>query len=485
MDLKDYIEDAKRKKAAMDESYRDTLSTVDQSGKRVWIYPKKPSGRYFNARVWVSVFLLALLFSAPFIRIGGEPLVLFNVLERKFILFGQIFWPQDFHLFGLAMLVFIVFIILFTVVYGRLFCGWICPQTIFMEMVFRRIEYWIEGDWTHQRKLNQQAWTPEKIRKKTLKHFIFFFISFLIANTFLAYIIGSEALIDIVTDNPVNHIAGLGAILVFSGAFYFVFAQLREQVCTTICPYGRLQGVLLDQSSVVVAYDYARGESRAKFRKGEDRKIAEKGDCIDCKQCVHVCPTGIDIRNGTQLECVNCTACIDACDDIMEGVGLPKGLIRYASEKEIATGSGFRITARMVAYTILLLGLLGTMTGLLLTRTDVETLILHTPGTLPQWDDANDSVRNLYNYKVINKTNKEMQITFQPDNSTVALELVGERTTITVNPQEVAEGALFLSMRNQDIQQLKTKLEIKVMNADQEIERVKTTFLGPVKHSSK
>ena len=215
-------------------SFRDRISTVDDSGKRIWIYPKKPSGRYYNARKVVSVVLLAILFGGPFIKIDGEPLLMLNIIERKFVIFGQIFWPQDFHLFLLGTLALVIFIVLFTVVYGRIFCGWVCPQTIFMEMVFRRIEYWIEGDYTAQRKLDKQPWNRQKILKKTSKHIIFYAVAFLIGNTFLAYIVGIEELKSIITDPPSEHVAGLTAMVLFSTAFYFVFAKFREQVCTNV-----------------------------------------------------------------------------------------------------------------------------------------------------------------------------------------------------------------------------------------------------------
>ena len=251
------------------ESYRDSIATVDEKGKRIWIYPKKPKGWFYDKRKVLSYVLLLFLFAGPYIKIGGEPLLMVNILERKFVLFGQVFWPQDFYIFALGMITFVVFIILFTVVFGRLFCGWICPQTIFMEMVFRRIEYWIEGDFKHQKKLNAASWNAEKIRKKLLKHSIFWGISFLIANTFLSYVIGYEALWEIILDNPADHVGGLIAIIIFTTVFYLVFSQMREQVCTTVCPYGRLQGVLLDKNSLVVAYDHVRGEGtagRGKFR---------------------------------------------------------------------------------------------------------------------------------------------------------------------------------------------------------------------------
>ncbi|MCB0579840.1 MAG: 4Fe-4S binding protein, partial [Phaeodactylibacter sp.] len=218
------------------EAYRDKIATVDEAGKRVWIYPKKPKGPYTNARTYVSWVLLAFLFGMPFVKVNGEPILLFNVLERKFILFGITFMPQDFHLFVLAMLTFIVFIVLFTVVWGRLFCGWVCPQTIFMEMVFRKIEYAIEGDANAQRRLDKAPWTTEKIIKKVGKQAIFFVIAVLVANTFLSYIIGVDEVIKIATEPLSLHWKGFMAMLLFSGAFYFVFSYLREQVCVAICP---------------------------------------------------------------------------------------------------------------------------------------------------------------------------------------------------------------------------------------------------------
>ncbi|AHM62422.1 ferredoxin [Flammeovirgaceae bacterium 311] len=462
------------------QSYRDSISTVDREGKRVWVYPKKPKGKFTNYRTWVSWVLLAILFSGPFIRIGGQPLLMLNVLERKFVLFGQVFWPQDFYLFVLASIIGLIFIVLFTVVYGRVFCGWICPQTIFMEMVFRKIEYWIEGDNTAQKKLDKQAWNREKVLKKGSKHAIFFAISFLIANTFLAYIIGSEELLDIVTDPPAEHTAGLISILLFTGVFYWVFASFREQVCTTVCPYGRLQGVLLDRESVVISYDYTRGEERGKFRKGEDRKAADKGDCVDCKLCVSVCPTGIDIRNGTQLECINCTACIDACDSIMENVGLPTGLIRYESEANLVAGrTGMHWTKRSIAYTVLLGVLMVMFVGLLFLRGQVETSLLRTPGMLYQ-EQEGGYISNLYNYKIINKTQEAVPLTLQLLDETGKIRLIGNQSEIQVPEGGVAEGALFILIPKESIAKASQKIKIGVFKGEEQLETLKTKFMGPV-----
>src|SRR6056297_3802156 len=277
------------------QNFRDHLATVNEEGKRNWIYPKKPSGRYYKARNIVAVLLLAFFFSGPFITINGNPLLLLNILERKFVIFGVAFWPQDLHLLLFGMLTFILFIVLFTAIFGRLFCGWACPQTIFMEMVFRRIEYWIEGDSAAQIRLNKQDWNFEKIRKKFSKHAVFYGMAFLISNMFLAYIIGKDQLFDIITDPPSEHAGGLSAMIIFSGVFYGVFAFMREQVCHFVCPYGRMQSVMLDNNSINVMYDYVRGENRASVKdrfKLENRKATledlgfsantEFGDCIDC-----------------------------------------------------------------------------------------------------------------------------------------------------------------------------------------------------------
>lgn len=463
------------------ESFRDAISTVDEQGRRVWVYPKKPSGKYTNYRTIVSIFLLAILFSGPLIRINGEPILILNILERKFIIFGNIFWPQDFHLFVFAMITAIVFVILFTVVFGRLFCGWVCPQTIFMEMVFRKIEYAIEGDYKQQMRLDKEPWNAKKIWKKTMKHLIFIVISFLIGNTFLAYIIGSEELFKIVTEPLNDHMGGFIAMVIFSGAFYGVFSRLREQVCTTICPYGRLQGVLLDRNSLVVAYDYKRGEAeagRAKFRKNEDRTSLGKGDCIDCGQCVYVCPTGIDIRNGTQLECVNCTACMDACDHMMESVNLKKGLIGYKTEESIASSVPFKVTTRIAGYIVVLVILVGIITTLLIGRSDVETTILRTPGVMFQQQE-DGRISNLYNYKVINKTNEDFAVTFELEEIEGEIRKVG--TIDSVYRQEVLEGAMFVVLDKESLDGVKTKIKIGVYNEGRKLETVKTNFMGPAK----
>lgn len=470
------------------EEFRDRIATVDESGKRVWIFPKKPRGRFTNARIILSIFLLALLIGIPFIKVGGEPIMLFNVIERKFILFGIQFMPQDFHLFVLAMLALVVFILLFTVVFGRIFCGWICPQTIFMEMVFRRIEYWIEGDGNQQRKLAASPWTGGKVIKKLAKHAIFFAIAVIVSNTFLAWVIGADQVISIATDPVTQHIGGFVAMLLFSFAFYFVFAYLREQVCVAICPYGRLQGVLLSKDSIVIAYDYVRGEPRGKIKKEKkqaelqtETQVAQKskpGDCIDCKLCVQVCPTGIDIRDGTQLECVNCTACIDACDDVMDKIGRPRGLIRYDSATGIEEERRKIFTPRVIAYSVVLVILVLVNVALLAGRSDVETIILRTPGKLYQKVD-DQTISNLYNYEVINKTSQDIPVEFRLSSGVGEIKLIGKPPV--ARKGEVVKGALFILMPKAQLKGRRNELLIEVFSDGKQVDKAKTNFFGPGK----
>ena len=463
------------------ETFRDSIATVDAEGKRSWIFPKKPSGKFYTYRKSVSYVLLAFFLSSPFIKIGGNQFLMFNVLERRFNIFGFPFWPQDLHLFVIMMIIGVVFVIFFTVAFGRIFCGWICPQTIFMEMVFRRIEYWIDGDRGKQIRLKKMPWNAEKIKKRVLKWMVFFVISFLIANVFLAYLIGSDQLIRYIVDGPMSHGSTLVSLLIFTGVFYFVFVWFREQVCIIACPYGRLQGVLLDTKSIVVAYDHKRGEKevgRAKFKKNEDREASGKGDCIDCFQCVHVCPTGIDIRHGTQLECVNCTACIDACDSMMEAVNLPKGLIRYASEENIEKKAKFKFGPRLKGYSVVLGILIAVLVGMLFLRNDIEARILRLPGQLYEHKD-NNMISNVYTFKLVNKTSEEIE--------NIHFELLSHKGTIKVVSHEafnvarqgLAEGTLFIEINGSALNGDKDRLEIGVFSDSTLIETTTTAFLGP------
>jgi cytochrome c oxidase accessory protein FixG len=460
----------------MEEEFRDRISTVNEKGKRIWIFPKKPKGKFTNRRKLVSYLLLAFLFAAPFIKVNGSQLLEFNLIEQKFSIFGATFWPQDLYLFAILLVIFVIFIILFTIVYGRIFCGWICPQTIFMEFVFRQIEYWIDGDFKHQMALDKAPWDAKKWGKRILKHSLFWIVSFAVANTFLAYIIGSDNLWKIQTEPIQDHIGGLISIVIFTTIFYFVFSYLREQVCTTICPYGRLQGVLLDANSMVVAYDHVRGESRAKFKKGEDRKTVNKGDCIDCYQCVHVCPTGIDIRNGTQLECINCTACIDACDTMMEGVGMEKGLIRFVSENGIRNRTRFQWTRRVVSYTVMLFVMIIVFVIMLVNRDDFNTTILRQRGSTYQLAD-DDYITNIFELDLSNKTKKDFKVKLVSSDPRVKITIANNK--ITLPAEEYLRERFVAKFPYEVIADGTKKIDIIILGNGKEIDRETIKIIGP------
>lgn len=465
-----------------DESLRDSIATVDKDGKRIWVYPKKPKGAFHNRRIIVTIVLLSALFAGPFIKINGHPLLLLNIFERKFVIFGQPFWPQDFILFALAMITMVVFIILFTVVFGRLWCGWACPQTLFMEMVFRKIEYWIEGDANKQRKLNKMPWNAEKIRKKGLKHLIFLLVAFLISHTMMAYLIGIEQAQELMTHSPFENMSGFIGLVAFTGVFYSVFAFLREQACTVICPYGRLQSVLLTKDSILVAYDWLRGEPRGKIKKQQEQE--EKGDCIDCKLCVHACPTGIDIRGGTQLECVNCTACIDACDEVMVKINKPTGLIRYDSYNGIKEGKKLALNPRIVGYAAVLTILLGATGYLMANRSAIEATVLKVPGTLYQKQE-NGNITNLYKIQFINKTFDAT--TIEPklvDFKGATLKKVGN-AALNIEPNSMSESIYIIEIAGDKLTSSKTALKIEIYNDGKLVDVVKTNFLSPRKRPKK
>ncbi len=457
-----------------DGTFRDSISTITAEGKRAWIYPKKPKGKLYNARIWVSYAFLIAFFALPLIKIDGHPFMLFNVIERKFILFGISFFPQDFFLFVLAMITFVVFIALFTALFGRLWCGWACPQTVFMEMVFRRIEYFIEGDMMQQKSLDKRNWDGYKATRKIIKHIVFFIIAFIISNTFLSYIIGFDEWKEIVSDDISAHTTGFIAILFFSGVFYGVYARFREQVCIVVCPYGRLQGVLLDPNSVIVGYDYNRGEPRGKISKAPEKKT---GDCIDCHLCVQVCPTGIDIRNGTQLECINCTACIDACNSIMDKTNKPHGLIRYTSENAIRKGVKFKVTSRIIGYTVVLSILLGTLITLLALRSNIDTTILRTPGQLYQKPDDNH-ISNLFSIEMVNKTFDDIPVELRAANQKGEIRWVGNGIT-RIKGQAVAQSVFFLVLPKSEITKTKTKVVFEIYSEGKKVDEAVTSFLGP------
>jgi len=456
-------------------SYRDALTTVDDHGKRLWVYAKKIRGKWWLRRNIVNYILLVAFLLAPFIKVHGHQFILLDVVDRKFIIFGSVFWPADFYLFVIGFISFIVFIFLFTSIFGRLWCGWACPQTIFMEMVFRKIEYLFEGDAAAQRRLSKMEWNTEKTIKRGGKYAVFYLIAFMISSVFLAYLMGGDELLKIAKEPVSHHIGGLASLMVFSGVFFFVYAYMREQVCTIVCPYGRLQSVLLDDRSLIVAYNYKRGETREKWGRHRSEKA---GDCIDCGQCVDVCPTGIDIRNGLQMECINCTACIDACDSVMKKIGKPDNLIKMASIKGIENNEKFHWNARRIIYSVLLVAMVGVEVFLLQGRPEVQADILHVPGMESTTTD-HGTIKNIYNIRVLNKTFKAVPISVRliPEHAGVITNI---GTPLIAPGEDYAEGVLSIEINKDQLHAGLNPIKIGVYDsAGKKIQTVKTNFMTP------
>ncbi|MFZ1685406.1 MAG: cytochrome c oxidase accessory protein CcoG [Candidatus Zixiibacteriota bacterium] len=456
------------------DGFRNSLATIDQRGRRLWVYPTQPKGKLYTARTVLSWFLLIFLFGAPFVKLGKNPLLLLDVVHRKFFILGLIFWPQDIYLFVLFAISFAVFVILFTAAFGRLFCGWVCPQTVFLEMVFRKIEYLLEGNGPRQRQFDREPTSASKFMRKGLKQAIFFALSFVIGNTFLAYFIGVDQLIEIITKPPTEHLVGFIFMMVFSLIFYWVFAWFREQACTLVCPYGRLQSVLLDTNSIVVMYDFKRGEPRGPISRTGER--AGTGDCIDCSACVRVCPTGIDIRNGTQLECVNCTACIDACNRVMAGVNLPLGLIRYSSHDAIAKGEKLRYTPRMKLYTVIFVILASILTIQLARRTPIEATVLRAAGSLYE-ELPGGSIRNIYTINVVNKTTDELPVQLTLTAPKGQITMLGPELVLPA--QGSKETVFSIQVPQTELYVANTVVTIDLASGARKLQSIRTTFVGP------
>jgi len=447
-------------------TFRDRPINISDTGHRNWIYAKQPKGIWYTRRTIVAWLAISFLVLAPFVKINGNPLMLFDIANRKFSLFGQLIWAQDSYLLAIIMAVTVVFIVLFTVIYGRIWCGWACPQTIFLEMVYRRIEYLFEGN--YRKGKNQKEMSSQVFFRKLGKHAVFILISILITNVFLNWIIGPERLWAIITEPIHKHLVGFFLMLGLSIFYYWIYAFFREQVCTMICPYGRLQGVLLDSKSISVTYDYKRGEPRGP---------KSTGDCIDCNQCISVCPTGIDIKNGSQLECINCTACIDECNIVMKKINKPKNLIRFDSVHGIETGKHSVMNARTYAYSAVLGILICALVITIFNRKPIETTILRVSGSIYQKVDS-VTYSNLYLLKIINKTqaDKNLQIRIiHPASGKIQL-VTGQSL---LKSQGKLESIAIVNLNTKDLTGKSTPIEVGIYEGETLLKSYITNFLGP------
>ncbi|MFG0251816.1 MAG: cytochrome c oxidase accessory protein CcoG [Phycisphaerales bacterium JB038] len=354
------------------------LSTLNSDGSRRWMRPRPSPGRFLNARRLVGYLLILLFTALPYLRLNGKPMILLDIPAREFTFFGKTFLPTDTLLLALMLLMAFVTVFLLTALLGRVWCGWGCPQTVYMELIYRPVERLFEG--RHYR----SSKAPYHPLRRIGKYLTFLLISMFLAHTFLAYFVGVEQLVQWVRQSPFEHPKSFLVMANVTGLIMLDFCYLREQVCTLMCPYGRFQSVLLDQRSLIISYDEERGEPRGplhKQRHAAHQDDPNAGDCIDCKLCVATCPTGIDIRQGLQMECIACAQCIDACDSIMDHIGKPRGLIRYSSQEAIQTGTVKWLRPRVVLYPLILIAVATLFVVVLSTKASAEVTFLRNRAT--------------------------------------------------------------------------------------------------------
>lgn len=405
----------------------DRLATSDRKGNRIYLYPTDVRGKWKKLRSRVSIFLIALFLGLPWVKVGGHQALLLDILHRRFAIFGLTFWAHDAPLLFFILVGVVLVIGFVTAIWGRVWCGWACPQTVFVEQVFRRIERWIEGDSLAQKKLDDSPLSPTKLYKKVAKWSAFLFIALILSHSFLAYFVGTEAVGQMMKESPTQNMGSFLLMIGIAAGILFDFGWFREQFCTIVCPYGRFQSVLMDNQSTVVAYDGSRS------------------DCVNCYRCVRVCPTGIDIRKGVQLECIACTACIDACDDVMSRLKKPKGLIRYENPKL----SSRLLRPRAWIYLGLILGCLFGLIFTVSQRSPLELTLIRAndfpyqeiPGPL-----GKTQILNHFKVDLRNQTFEEQEVTFSitPELQAQGVTLLIANHKTKLNPGEPERADLFI-----------------------------------------
>ncbi len=378
---------------------KHVLSTLERDGSRRWLKPRLSTGRFLTRRRMVAYVLIAIFTLLPFVKINGRQSILLDIAARRFTIFGYTFLPTDTLLLALFLVFALLSIFLATALFGRVWCGWACPQTIYMEFVFRPIERLLEGT-AGRGGPNKKPLVAWRI---ALKYVLFFIVSLHLANTFLCYFVGVDRVGQWTRQSPLDHPLPFLVVAAVTGLMLFDFGYFREQLCIIACPYGRLQSVLLDQNSLVVGYDAQRGEPRGRVSKTRPQaSLPVLGDCVDCKLCVVTCPTGIDIRKGLQMECINCTQCMDACDAVMSKLGRPRGLIRLSSQAENRGGQFHWLRARTLGYPLVLALIAVMFVVVLANKKSFNAMILREPGNLHTMT-PDGLVQNLLRLKLTNR----------------------------------------------------------------------------------
>jgi cytochrome c oxidase accessory protein FixG len=451
----------------------ERLATTDESGKRVYLYPASVKGFFQKRRAVVNIALVAFFLALPWIHVGGRQLLLLDVFHREFFIFGLHFRAHDAPLLLFLLLGFTLLIGFVTVVLGRAWCGWACPQTVFIEGVFRRIETLIEGSHRQRKALDEGPWTERKVWLKTLKYSAFLAVSLVITHSFLAYFVGSRELIHMVTSSPLENWSSFLVIGFTTALILFDFGWFREQFCVIMCPYGRVQALLLDSQSLVVGYDLKRGEPR------RGRNPESQGDCVNCYRCVQVCPTGIDIRRGLQMECIACTACIDACDEVMRKIRKPEGLIRYTTQEELEGRKTKLLRPRSMAYAALCLIAVGGLLFALQSKDFLEVTLLRakdspyqlTPGP------AGDLVINHFRLDLSNQTGTRKVVLLR--SSAEEVELVMPLNPVTLESGQRTRTDFFLRFPLAILKDGSFTATVKMEDGGQE-RILEVTLVGPM-----
>ncbi len=452
---------------------KNRLATTDETGSRVYLYPAGVKGKYHSRKQWIHPLLMILFLVLPWIHVDGRQLLLLDISRREFFFFGLHFRAHDAPLLLFLLLGFTFLIGLVTAIWGRLWCGWACPQTVFTEAIFRRLESWIEGNHRERKALDEGSLTKEKIAKKTLKWALFCLASLVITHSFLAYFVGSRDLLKMSLSPPTENWTSFLVILGTTAVVLFDFGWFREQFCVIMCPYGRFQSVMLDSQSLVVAYDTKRGEPR----RGQGG-----GDCVDCYRCVQVCPTGIDIRRGLQMECVACTACIDACDEVMAKIKKPSGLIRYTTLTELAGRKPKHLNTRALAYSLLLFVCLSALGFLLWNKNFLDVTVLRAAGTpyelIPS--PSGTLILNHFLVDLSNQTGKSEMVEFSlsPETQKLGVELVMPRNPLPLAEDATARADFFLRFPQGVLRQGVKKIFF-LLRSKQGPRELEVTLVGP------
>ena len=416
-------------------------SALRSDGRRTFVVPADVSGRFWLSRRLIFCVLLVIYVALPWIEVGGHPAVFLDLAQRTFYLFGATFNAQDFWLSFFLLSGIGFTLIVATALWGRVWCGYACPQTVFLDGIYRQIERVIEGPRNVRLKRDKAGFSLNRAARKLLKHTAFIALSFLVAHVFLSYFTSLHTLFSMMQESPLRHPEAFLWAFGVTSLMYFNFAWFREQLCIVICPYGRLQSALTDQDTLVIGYDAERGEPRGKLKR------EGKGDCVDCGRCVVVCPTGIDIRNGLQLECIGCAGCVDACDEVMDKIGRPRGLIRYDSQNGL-TGKPKRFLRPRV-YLYAFLGVLGLTVAALAFRghTPFEANLLRLAGAPFVLEAEGARVRNALELHLVNKRGQPVQFKLS-ETQEPGMEYVLARRELTLPAMGSAHIPVFVTAPN-------------------------------------